>query len=997
MRPALLVILCWHACGVIAAAPPDFDRDVAPVFVTHCLDCHGGPDPKGKFDLTTRARAMAGGEDGVSIIPGKPADSRLWELIDAGKMPPKKPLPPAEREIIREWIAAGAKWGSDPIDPHARTTAARAGKDWWSLRPIAQVAPPAVRDKAWARNPIDPFVLAALESRDLRPSPEVDKRLLIRRVYFGLIGLPPAPAEVDAFVADASPDAYEKVVDRLLASPQYGVRWARHWLDVARFGESNGFEFDEFRPDAWPYRDWVVESLNADLPYDEFARLQIAGDVLRPADPAALRATGFLVAGAYDTPGQTQQSQAMRKVVRQDELEDLVGTVGQTFLGLSVQCARCHDHKFDPVRQEEYFRMTAALAGVRHGVRDLPLPKEQVATARTRLSAALDALAEIERPARETIRAKRGAISVAAPTPIARWDFRDGAFDQTGHLHAHLRGRAELKPEGLVLVGRESHAIAGPLPTTLKAKTLEAWVKLANVRQRGGGVIGIQNPATSQFDTIVFGEREPGKWVAGSDFFKRTRDLDAPAETADDAPNRFVHVAVTYADDGTIAVYRDGKPYGQPYKASLIEFKANQAEIVIGMRYSPASGDRLLTGVIRQAAVYDRALSPDEIAASMTAAQARTSRDEVAAALAEPAKSRWQALREQLARDAVLASGSAGRVYAVSPKPPEKTFLLARGNPQSPGIELSAGGVASIGDTRLADFALPIDAPDDRRRIALAQWVTSPANPLFARTIVNRLWHHHFGAGLVATTSDLGFNGGRPSHPELLDYLAAELTSRKYSLKAVHRLIVTSATYRQSSRPFPAAAKAAAAVDADNRLLWHKSPVRLEAEAVRDAALAIAGDLDPTLGGPGYKEFALTLAPGTPTNLYLPLPPDAQAVNRRTLYRAWARAGRSGLLDALDCPDPSAAAPARARTTTPTQALALLNNAAMMRAAESLAKRLEREAKTIDGRITLAYRLAYGRVPSGAELDAARAAVEQHGLIVLARAILNSNEFLFVE
>ncbi|MBV9122302.1 MAG: DUF1553 domain-containing protein, partial [Planctomycetes bacterium] len=461
----------------------------------------------------------------------------------------------------------------------------------------------------------------------------------------------------------------------------------------------------------------VVEALNRDLPYDEFVRFQLAGDVLRPDDPDAVRATGFLAAGAYDTPGQKQQSEAMRRVVRQDELEDLVGTVGQTFLGLTVNCARCHDHKFDPVRQTDYYRLAAALDGVHQGERPLP----------------------------------------------------------------------------------------------------------------------------------------------------------------------------------------------------------------------------------------------------------------------------WHSPKDQM--------GPPRLVYAVTPSQPGVTHVLVRGNPQQPGAVVSAGGVAALTGPS-ADFGLPPDAPEGERRRRLAAWITDPKNPLFPRVLVNRLWHYHFGIGLVETPNDFGFNGGRPSHPELLDWLAAELVRQRWSLKQMHRVIVLSATYRQGS----AWNEAAGRVDADDRLLWRKAPRRLEAEAVRDALLSVSGRLDLRLGGPGFRDFVMSQAPGTPAHLYTPRDlPDADG-NRRTLYRSWARGGRSRLLDVLDCPDPAAAAPRRAVTTTPLQALALLNNALVLQQADLFGDRVRREAgPDVDRQVVRAYLLAYARQPDDAELTRARTAVRRHGLRVLTRALFNSNEFLYVD
>jgi hypothetical protein len=727
-------------------ANAEFDRTVALILTERCLDCHSGPRPKGGLDLSHRRTALVGGKSGVVLLPHKADESLLWQYIRDGKMPPKKPLANAEKAVLRTWIAAGAVWGSDPVDPFRVTSDKRAGYDWWALQPVRRPALPPVSNASWSANPIDTFVLHHLEAKGLLPSPPADRRRLIRRLFFDLIGLPPSPAEIAAFLKDDAPDSYGRLVDRLLASPQYGERWARHWLDVVRFGETNGFEFDEFRPNAWPYRDWVVAAFNQDLPYDEFVRLQLAGDVLRPKDPEAIKATGFLVAGAYDTVGQTQQSEAMRRVVRQDELEDVVGVVGQTFLGLTINCARCHDHKFDPVRQVEYYRLAAALSGVRHGERLLPFPPD---------------------------------------TPIAT--------------------RQQL----LALAGRLT-------------------------------ALGV---------------------VAGI------------------------------------------KPTGDP-----------------------------LFALIRP-------------------------------------------------------------VHAVTPRQPEVTHLLIRGETRQPAQVVRAGGVAALGRGS-AEFGLSADAPESERRRQLALWITQPANPLFPRVLVNRLWHYHFGSGLVETPNDFGFNGARPSHPAMLDWLAAEFVEHGWSLKHLHRLIVSSATYRQASHGTGAALQA----DAGNRLLWRKSPLRLDAEALRDAMLSATGRLNLQMGGPGFQDFRRTVAPGTLAELYTPTDPTEPACNRRTLYRTWARAGRNPLLDAFDCPDPSATAPRRAVTTTPLQALAMLNNSFVLRMADAFAERLKRDAgPDVEQQIRLAYLVAYGRLPREEEELLARHVIAEHGLATLTRAIFNSNEFLYID
>src|SRR5262245_62124125 len=358
MTPALLAAL-----AVLPAATPTFDRDVAPLLVHRCLDCHSGAKPKGGLDLSRQKPARA------ALAGDKPDATPLWQRVRDDEMPPKKPLSASEKALLKAWLDAGAPWGSDPIDTFRTTTTRRAGYDWWSLAPVRPSAIPDVKDTAWPRDPVDRFVLARLEAKGLTPSPEAARRTLIRRVTFDLTGLPPTPDEVAAFLADDRPDAYARLVDRLLASPAYGERQARHWLDVVRFGESDGFERDLPRFNAWPYRDWVVRALDANLPYDEFVRLQLAGDALRPDDRDALAATGFLVAGAHDIV--LPVGETMKAAMRQDELEDVVATVGQTFLGLTVHCARCHDHKFDPVSQKDYYRLVAALSGVQHGERTM--------------------------------------------------------------------------------------------------------------------------------------------------------------------------------------------------------------------------------------------------------------------------------------------------------------------------------------------------------------------------------------------------------------------------------------------------------------------------------------------------------------------------------------------------------------------------------------------------------------------------------------------------
>ena len=646
---------------------------------------------------------------------------------------------------------------------HAQTgEQRRADRDWWSLQPLRRATAPSSNDAHKLINPIDPFIVQRLKKEELAPSLMAEPRTLIRRLSFDLVGLPPTPYEVEAFVNDTAPGAYERLVDRLLDSPHYGERWARHWLDIVRYGESQGFERNVFRPSAWKYRDFVVEAFNSDMPYDQFLRWQIAGDVLEPDDPLAVIASGFLAMGPYDLTAYNNGTPPMRAFAREEELEGLVATVGQTFLGLTINCARCHKHKFDPISQSEYYQFSAALGGTYQGA------EREVLTDKGRL-----------------IAQKR----VAA-----------------------LRREIE---------------------------SLEAKEKSADALTKPG---------------------------------------------------------------------------------------------LAAQRYRRESVIRLL---------------------------------------------------------------QKGPVHTIRPKQPAPWHILARGDYREPLDVVRPGGIAALSGLS-ADWQLAKDAPEAERRKALARWIADPHNPLTPRVIVNRLWAHHFGAGLVRTPSDFGFQGGLPSHPELLDWLAGQLVrpdgGPAWSLKRIQRLIVTSAAYRQSSRSEPQAAK----IDADNRLLWRQVPRRLEAEAFRDAVLTVSGEIDLRMGGPGYRDFKVSSAGDNET--YTVFDAVGGDFNRRSLYRTWLRTGTSPLLDLLDCPDPSVATPLRTVTSTPLQALALLNNRFMEHHAERFADLLKREApQGAAAQVRRAYDLAFARQPTDTELAFGQRFAAQHGLAQLCLVLLNTSEFSYID
>jgi hypothetical protein len=998
----ILVLLTFVTSMRIVAADQatDFDRTIAPLFVQRCLSCHEGPDAKGKLDLSHRDFAMAGGESGRVIEPGDLENSLLWQHVESDTMPPKKPLTNEEKATLKAWITGGAKWGTEKIDPFRFTTDSRAGVDWWSLKPLQSHTPPQVERAGWSTNPVDAFVLERLQQSGLSPSPIADKRTLIRRLSFDLLGLPPTPDEVNTFLADNSDDAWEKLVDRILASPHYGERWARHWLDVARFGESNGFEYDEPRDNFWHYRNWVINALNQDMPYDQFVRLQLAGDVLHPDDFNAVSASGFLVAGPHNTT--LPSNDKMRMSMAQDELEDLVGSVGQTFLGLTANCARCHDHKFDPISQQNYYQFAATLNGVTHGERTIRVPlsaeqQQRIKWIDQRTKVLLDELEAIQQPIREAIVAERKASGYKGPEPpksLARWEFNEDLNDSEGAIKATLNGGARLENGTLVVDGKDGFVASAPIATDIAEKTLEAWVQLDNLEQGGGAAISLQTLDGATFDAIVFGEREAKKWMAGSNGFVRTMPFNGAEEV--EANQRPVHFAIVYRADGTIVGYRDGKPYGVAYRpGELQKYAAGKSQLVFGLRHGPPGGNRMLAGRIDRALLYDRALTAEEVAASAGASDMNHVSDkDMLARLTETQRTSHQALvdeKNQLngQRESIVRSESQV-LYASISTNPGASRVLRRGDVGSPGDVVTPTGLSAVPGGE-AGFGLAPDAPDAERRIRLADWITHRDNPLFVRVMVNRVWHYHFGQGLVTTPSDFGFNGGRPSHPELLDWLASQFQAMGYRLKPLHRLIVTSATYRQASAP----AEANSRIDADNRLLWRKAPQRLDAEELRDAVLVVTGRLSPEIGGRGYRDVEHFKFKGS--NFYKLLEEATFETHRRTIYRFTPRGGRNLFLDTFDCPDPSTTAPKRANTITPLQALSLMNNSLVFTMADYFAAQVKQEAgDEVKTQVSRVYLRAFGREATPEEIDLSDDFIASHGLAAFCRVILNSNEFLYL-
>jgi hypothetical protein len=694
-----LVVLCF----LLTVGDDTWFRDrVAPLLESRCVRCHGGVATKGGLSLATAQALRNGGDSGPAVEPGKPEESLLLEKVsgEAPEMPKGgRPLSADERTVLRQWIEQGAHWPEGLVLREPKT-------EWWAIRPLERPRVPHVRRTSWIRTPIDAFVLEGLEDRGLGPSPEADRRTLVRRLTFDLIGLPPTLEEVEAFVGDDSPDAYGRLVDGLLASPHYGERWGRHWLDVVHYGETHGYDKDKRRDHAWPYRDYVIRALNEDKPYSRFVEEQLAGDVLYSSDPWATVATGFIAAGPWDFVGHVELREGTvdKEKTRLFDRDDMLASTMSTFVSLTAHCARCHDHKFDPIPQKDYYRLQAVFAGVDRG-------------------------------------------------------------------------------------------------------------------------------------------------------------------------------------------------------------------------------DRAYAG---------------------------------------------------------------GAVYAAPSHAPRPIRLLRRGDVEQPGEAVGPGTLSCVPGL---EATFEDTADEGSRRAALARWLSDPRNMLTWRSMANRVWHYHFGRGLVDTPNDFGRNGSSPSHPELLDWLAVELRDGGGSLKALHRAIVRSAVYRQAS----AHSEAAARIDADNRLLWRMDRRRLDAESVRDATLAVAGRLDRRMGGPGYELFRFKDDHSPVYDHDAPEKVDPPEGRRRTVYHFIVRSVPNPFLECLDGADPNANVPVRNTTITALQALALLNDPYMLRQAEALAARVRRENDDLRRQVESAFHHALGRPPRSGETTALATFAARHGLAGMCRLLFNLNEFIFVD
>ncbi|MBC8354878.1 MAG: PSD1 domain-containing protein [Planctomycetes bacterium] len=990
------------------AADDLFESKVASIFERRCVGCHNDEEREGQLSLQSQEALRQGGESGAVINLADPTASSLLEYVsgDEPEMPKEgDPLSGDEVAAIRAWIVAGANWsGAKRLEDKSL-----ADTNWWSLQPLSRPAVPSVADDASGiTTPIDSFIAARLRQTDLSMSAKADRRTLARRLYFDLLGLPPTPEELAAFIDNDSPQAYEQLVDRLLASPQYGERWARHWLDVVKYADTCGYDKDKLRPNAWPYRDYVIRSFNEDKPYERFVQEQIAGDVLFPGEPDGILGLGFIAAGPWDFIGHVEvpESKIDGKVARHIDRDEMVSNTLNTFTSATIQCCRCHDHKFDPFTKKHYYSLQSVFAAVDRAERAYDLDP---------------AVDQQRRELDDSLKTARAALATI-----------DAAIKKEGgeELAAVEKRIAEVKPKANA---KDKHPAFGYHSGIASDQSHKKWVQIDLGREVAIRKV-LLHPCHDDFGGIGAGFGFPVQF----NVVAALRDADLAA--SDDANGTAVPSPSlrTTLDDQTKADFPN--PGLLPHEIEVDQITARYVRVTatklaerkndfifalaevevfdedgnnVAMKASVTSLDSI-EAPVRWAksnltdGIWAQAGDPDAIRLLANANQERSvilARINTPERVAERAK-----LDQQIATATqTLAALPKGRmVYAAAThfnpqgnfKPtmgtPRAVRVLHRGDVTSPRDEVRPGTLPileSIGP----EFALPTGHTEGERRAALAHWITHHDHPLTWRSIANRIWLYHFGTGIVDTPNDFGRMGQLPSHPALLDWLGAELRDNGQSIKEIHRLIVTSGVYQQTSSAKLDDASKAAAADSGNRLLWRMNRRRLEAEEIRDAILSVSGRMNFTMGGPGYYLFVLEKTAHSPHYEYHLFDPDDRASHRRSVYRFIARSQPDPFMTTLDCADSSQSTPLRNETLTSLQALSLLNNKFSLVMAQHFAERIDGEAPTLSKQIDLAMQLVASRSPTTKEHQQLEAYAQTHGLANTCRVLFNLSEFVYLD
>ncbi|HUQ68386.1 MAG TPA: PSD1 and planctomycete cytochrome C domain-containing protein [Planctomycetaceae bacterium] len=1014
MKTAVCSAWLLVAPALVAAQAPDpqglefFEQKIRPVLVQQCYSCHSEEARASRklqahLLLDSQPAMLAGGETGPALVRGKSAESLLIKALkfDGLEMPPSGKLPDDVIADFAKWIDMGAP------DPRQESTAVQPkreidldeGRQFWSFRPLQSVTPPEVKDSRWSLTPIDRFLAAKHEEHGLVPNAAATKEKLIRRVYFDLIGLPPTPEQVDAFLKDESATAFEKVVDELLASERYGERWARHWLDVARFAESGGYEFDGFRPGAYHYRDWVIRAFNNDLPYDEFVRLQLAGDKLLPDDYHAAAATGFLVAGPY--PGQITAKTVER--IRYDQIDDMLMTIGGSMMGLTIGCVRCHEHKYDPIPHQDYYGLAAALATTAHGPKPFdPDPKAtQLAQERHRAEHipyvdAMKSFAAKELPQR--FEAWRKAELPKQPES-PRWQIFDAV-----NLEAELSYLKHL-PNGVIAhdgkITLNSEVAAPGRQQGPRRRENEDYTVTVHTYQKKLTALRLD-----LFTDKSLPKRGPGLNADGSFLMTEFQVTAKPLDVADESQPVALKLNPVFAafedKDQPLKNVLDRKPAtawvikenAGKDNAAIFEIDgglpgfANGTELKFDVKFRDVGVGRLRLAFSTEPnpATWAGDVEPQHLG-------------ETRALLALHKNQLPETVREPMLHWFTRFDAEAAKVFdaerdhiAKRPRPPvtevyttiaggQDVFFLRRGEVDNKQGRADPSFVQVLDRRPEAQSAVADlkNRPLVDARVDLANWMTNAdrgSGPLLARVMVNRVWQHHFGEGLVRTPNDFGVQGERPSHPELLEWLAAKFVESGWKLKPLHKQMLMTAAYQQAHDVRPENV----AIDPENRYLWHHRPQRLDAEIIRDSLLAVGDTLDATMYGPSVLDNTA----------------------RRSVYLRVKRSELIPFMTMFDAPEPTQSIGERVSTTVPTQALAMLNSPFVRQQAEKLAARAKTAgegASTIDR----AYQIALARLPTDAERRALTALIEQQpdrtdaALVECCQLLLCLNEFVYVD
>jgi len=977
LRLLISTIYVWGlSIGATAHGDEFFTSKVEPILRKHCFECHSHDNViEAGLALDSKSGWEKGGDTGPAILPGKPEESLLMTMVrwtdELHQMPPSEKLPAESIAVLEDWVKRGAP------DPRVLDQTNADATNWWSLKPLMR---PNVSSDG---NPIDAFIQAKLQENDLTQSEVADRRTLIRRLYFDLHGMLPTPEKVTAFVNDSDPKAWESLVDKMLNSPRYGERWARHWLDVIHFADSHGCEHDVKRPNAWRYRDYVIDRLNADVSWGRFVREQLAPDVFFPEQPQLMAGLGFVAAGPLEL------SRAGTAPVTFDYLDrdDIVTQTMAAFTSTTANCARCHTHKFDPITQEDYYSLQAVFAGVGKGDIEFDTNPE-VMHQRQELEALLRATqtrdvnillqdqyaSEVE----NWISQRQAVPAEWAPLEAEVFIASSGAVLTKEADHTVFVSGA--------LAEQEQYTVTAEVP--LKRLTAVRLDVLKDERLPEGG------PGRAGNGNLHLSEVALHWFPKGADASIQLKISNASAD--------FDQGGWTSAQaiDGDL---KSGWAiYPRVNESHYIVF-----ELADGVDIS--AGGKLVA-TLKQLYPPQHFIGRFRLSATDANAEAaRVLPPEVAVGLQKPSEQRTEAERVAIAAIALkpFAQNALGAlppqavVYGVSarwtharklpePQAPKVVHLLRRGDIDKPVREVAPGALSAIAELN-GRFELADPQQESARRAALADWIADPDNPLTWRSIVNRVWHYHFGRGLCDTPNDFGRMGSEPSHAELLDWLAVWFRDdAQGSLKQLHKLILTSHTWQQSSLA------TTNTIDASNRLLWRMNRRRLDAEAFRDSVLRVADRLDFTMGGPGIEQFQKSKGQqATPALDYSKYDWNDQPTHRRSIYRVVWRGIPDPFMDTMDFPDMALLAPKRGFSVSALQSLALYNNDFVLNAANWLAERVERESPTNPAQRL--GQLCWQRELTASEQVALEEYAQTHGLPALCRVLLNSNEFLFVD